>query len=375
MSIGGRILPDDMNTKIKTRQELAGITARLRAEGKVVGFTSGVFDLLHPGHVAYLERARAACDVLVVAVNSDASVHLNKGADRPICTGEDRARVVAGLGSVDFVFLFDEHGNNENILSLKPHKYIKAGDYSLQRLKSAPIVQGYGGEVLFIPMEHGYSTTGTIERILTLYSAFGTVCETLPPRKKSKAVLLDRDGTINEHVEYLHRPEQFRFLPGALAGLKLLQDRGYRLVIITNQPGIGLGYFTLEDFFRVNKTLLKGVNGAGINIDKIYFCPHSQSDGCGCRKPAPGLVERAVRELNIDLEQSWVIGDMTSDVQLAKRAGCRSMLVGTGQGGRDEKYAVEPDCRASDLEEAAVLIIAAAEADPANKPSLPAENN
>jgi len=115
--------------KISTRENLSKLIPRLQSEGKRIGFTSGVFDLIHPGHVDYLEQASSLCDILVVAVNSDSSVRTNKGDSRPICSEEARIKVVASFESVDFVFLFDEKNNNTNIEVLKPQFYIKAGDY------------------------------------------------------------------------------------------------------------------------------------------------------------------------------------------------------------------------------------------------------
>lgn len=322
-------------SKIQNREQLVPILASLRASGKKVGFTSGVFDLLHPGHIDYLNKANALCDVLVVGVNSDSSVRLYKEPERPINPAEARVAVLSALSSVDFVFLFDDRNNNRNIELLKPDCYIKAGDYSIDKLSSASIVESYGGKVEIVPMLKGFSTSETIDRILSLYHASSIE---LPLKERRPALFLDRDGTIIEHIEYLHEPSKVKAIPGALEAIKFARQKGYRIVVITNQPGIGLGYFTKEDLFAVNRELLKACGSAGAEIDRIYFCPHSKADGCSCRKPGSALVERAERELNIDIQNSYIVGDMTSDLELGRRVGCKTVLVKTGRGGDDLQF-------------------------------------
>ena len=316
-----------IDAKILTRQALVEQLPALQRAGKKIGFTSGVFDLMHQGHVRYLAEARRHCDLLIVAVNSDSSVRANKGPERPICSEQDRALVVAGLAAVDFVFIFDERNNNLNVELLKPDLYIKAGDYSKAKLSSAALVEAYGGQIVLIPFVDGHSTSSIVDRILTLYSAKEMSAGPAPEIPVRPAVFLDRDGTINENVEYLHDPREFRLLPAALEGMRRLHQAGFRLVVITNQPGIGLGYFKTTDLFRVNKCLLRAAGEAGIGIDKIYFCPHSQALECACRKPKTLLLQRAVAELKIDLSRSFVVGDLKSDIQLGRNAGCRTVLI------------------------------------------------
>lgn len=343
--------------KIKSRKEIADIIAKLHSTSKKTGYTSGVFDILHPGHIDYLQKAKAECDVLIVGVNSDSSVKQNKGENRPICEENDRALLVAALECVDYVFLFSEKNNNTNIEQLKPAVYIKAADYDKSKLSSAPLVEAYGGQVKLIPFLKGYSSSKIIAKIEGFRSSADTNPIAIEPYPKMPAVFLDRDGTINKHVEYLHEPQKFELLPGAMEGLAEFQRNGYRIIVVTNQAGIGMGYFAKEDLFRVHKEMLRLAHSAGVAIDRIYFCPHSQADNCSCRKPAPGMIERAVKELNIDLENSYVIGDMTSDIQLAKNAGCKSVLVKSGEAGKDGKYQVTPDMTAENLLDAAQKII------------------
>ena len=344
-------------SKLTTRDELVSIISAAKQAGKRTGFTSGVFDILHPGHVEYLAEARKQCDLLVVGLNSDASVKSNKGPNRPVCAQADRCAVLAGLESVDNIFIFDESNNNRNIELLKPDLYIKAGDYDKSRLSSAAAVESYGGKVLIVPMRAGHSSTTLIERIGKQYLAAQPVSLEIPAYEKRPAVFLDRDGVINEHVEYLHEVSKLKFLPGVFEALRDLSAAGFRIVVVTNQPGIGMGYFSQEDFFAVNREMLKAASKAGVNFDRIYYCPHSRADKCSCRKPGTALLERAVKDLNLDLAGSFFVGDMTSDIQTAANAGCASVLVKTGQGGADGLYQVKADFEAATLADAARWII------------------
>jgi rfaE bifunctional protein nucleotidyltransferase chain/domain len=342
-----------MRSKIINRDEAAGLAASYKASGKRVGYTSGVFDILHPGHVEYLEAARALVDVLIVGINSDLSVKSNKGELRPICNERERAEVLAGLAAVDHIFIFSERNNNVNVELLKPSLYIKAGDYSTEKLSSKEIVEKYGGRVELVPFKTGHSTTSVIERIqmATLVDAGQKISYERKP-----AVFLDRDGTINEHIEYLSEPAKFKEIPGAYVAIKRLRELGFRIVVVTNQPGIGLGYFTKEDFYALTRTMMQQASSAGAAFDKIYFCPHAKADGCACRKPGVKILERAVQELNVDLAKSYVIGDMTGDIQLGVNGGCTPILLKTGRGGDDGAFSAVPSYVARDLGEAAEWI-------------------
>ena len=147
------------------REDIEKFCEVLRKSGKRVVFTNGCFDILHAGHVRYLEKARALGDCLVLGLNSDASVRRLKGPSRPVNREEDRAEVVGALKSVDYVTIFDEPTASELIALVKPAVYAKGGDYTLDTLPEAKIVQSYGGEVAFIDLVEGRSTTNIIEKI------------------------------------------------------------------------------------------------------------------------------------------------------------------------------------------------------------------
>ena len=145
-------------------ERIEAFAAVLREAGIRVVFTNGCFDILHAGHVRYLAAARALGDVLILGLNSDASVRRLKGEMRPVNTAEDRAEVVGALKSVDYVVIFGEDTAENLIAKVRPAVYAKGGDYTRETLPEARIVESYGGEVAFIPLVAGKSTTGIIER-------------------------------------------------------------------------------------------------------------------------------------------------------------------------------------------------------------------
>ncbi len=145
-------------------------------------------------------------------------------------------------------------------------------------------------------------------------------------------VFADRDGTLIEDRGYTWRIEDYAPLPGAVEGLQLLREAGFRIAVVTNQSGIGRGLFTRAAYDAFESHLHRDFAARGAPLEATYVCPHAPDAGCACRKPAPALLERATRELGADLGASWVIGDKPIDMELAARGGCRRVYVLTGQG-------------------------------------------
>jgi len=145
--------------------------------------------------------------------------------------------------------------------------------------------------------------------------------------KKNKVVFLDRDGTINIDLGYVHDSNQLKFIDGSIEGLKLLKDNGYILIIITNQSGIGRGYFTEDEYKKFNDYYLKLLSSYGVNIDKVYYCPHIDEDNCECRKPKLKLFYDAINEFNIDLDNSYAIGDKLRDLSICKETNIKGILL------------------------------------------------
>jgi len=154
-----------MSKKILSQQELLNERARLRDVGRKLVFTNGVFDILHVGHVRYLQQARELGDALVVAINSDASARQLKGEGRPLTTENDRAEILAALACVDYVTVFDDLSPRSLIASLLPDVLVKGGDYALDQIHGREEVESAGGRVVSLPFVEGISTTGMLSRI------------------------------------------------------------------------------------------------------------------------------------------------------------------------------------------------------------------
>lgn len=146
----------------------------------------------------------------------------------------------------------------------------------------------------------------------------------------NKAIFLDRDGTINVEVDYLHEKEKLRFIAGVPEALARLKKMGYKLVVISNQSGIGRGYYCKEEVDILHKYMNTLLIRQEAEIDAFYYCPHVEGDNCNCRKPKTGMLEHAAKDLNIALEQSYMVGDKETDVLTGIKAGCKYGLVLSG---------------------------------------------
>jgi len=143
---------------------------------------------------------------------------------------------------------------------------------------------------------------------------------------KNKAVFLDRDGVINIEKNYLHKVEDFEFIPGLFASLQYLLSLDYKLFIITNQSGIGRAYYSQEDFDLLTAWMLKVFEKNNIKISQVELCPHAPTQDCECRKPKIGMIENILKKHELNLEESWLIGDKSSDIQCAFNAGIKNTI-------------------------------------------------
>ncbi|MEQ1604650.1 MAG: HAD family hydrolase [Pyrinomonadaceae bacterium] len=146
---------------------------------------------------------------------------------------------------------------------------------------------------------------------------------------KKPAVFVDRDGTLIEEVNFLSRVEDLRVFPFTRAAIKLLKENGFLVIVLTNQSGIARGKYREADMHAIHDQIQYELDGG---IDAFYFCPHLPSAECHCRKPNLGMIESAQADFEIDMERSWMVGDKNLDVQIAKNAGIKSVLVLTGYG-------------------------------------------
>ncbi|MCP8316131.1 MAG: HAD family hydrolase [archaeon] len=176
----------------------------------------------------------------------------------------------------------------------------------------------------------------------------------------NKAVFLDRDGTINKEIHYLIDPEKVELIPKAGKAIRMLNEAGFKVIIITNQSAISRNLLTPEKLEKIHDKLLDSLRYEGAKIDAIYYCPHNPNENCRCRKPKPGLIQAASQEHCISLRDSYIVGDKLIDVETGKNIGCKAVLVLTGYG-KEEVKAIKtntkPDFIAEDLYSASEWIL------------------
>ena len=183
----------------------------------------------------------------------------------------------------------------------------------------------------------------------------------LLPAEPARAVFLDRDGVINEEVNYLCHPDEFRLLPRTARAIRNLRQAGFRVVVVTNQSGLARGYFSQQDLAAVHERMLSELARARTHVDGIYICSHHPDDSCQCRKPGVLLFQQAAQDLKLRLDRSYFVGDKVTDLLPGKTLGGRTVLVLTGYGRREQESAkrqgFEPDHVAADLYKAAEWIV------------------
>ena len=185
----------------------------------------------------------------------------------------------------------------------------------------------------------------------------------------NRAVFLDRDGTINEEVGYVNHIERFFLLPRVSRAIQLLNQHGWKAVVVTNQSGVARGYFPESLIHQVHQKMQELLGNEGAHLDRIYYCPHHPDIGvppyrqkCRCRKPATGMIEDAMKELTLDLSRSYMVGDRGVDIEFAHQIGAKAILVLTGYGKGEREYSgaqwkAKPDHVAQDLFEAVQWIL------------------
>ena len=172
--------------------------------------------------------------------------------------------------------------------------------------------------------------------------------------QKRIAVFLDRDGTINEDAEYLSDPNKLKLIPGSGEAIRLINEAGLLAIVLTNQSGVARGYFPEAQVGVVNKRLDLLLAQEGAKVDAYYYCPHHPTEGiapyrmeCDCRKPKTGMIEKAVKDMNIDFKASYMVGDKLSDLQMADDAGAKGILVRTGYGRKTESALAKENSESS----------------------------
>lgn len=222
---------------------------------------------------------------------------------------------------------------------------------------------------------YGYHTpeyvkdAGTIERFhKVLKEQMDGIWDKKNLEKMQKCVFLDRDGTVNRYKGFISKEDEFELEDGAAGAVRRLNEAGWLVIVVTNQPVVARGMCEMEDVKRIHKKMQVLLGNQGAYLDDIAFCPHHPDKGypeenpiykvkCGCRKPETGMIDEMVEKYNIDISQSFIVGDSTVDIQTGRNAGMYTILVSTGLAGRDGKYCVEPDKVVKDLTEAVDFIL------------------
>lgn len=187
-------------------------------------------------------------------------------------------------------------------------------------------------------------------------------------KNKQRCIFIDRDGTLNIYRGLIYREEQLELDQSAVEAIRLINQSGYMAIVITNQPVVARGLCEISDVKQIHKKLETLLGREGVFLDDILFCPHHPDKGypeenpaykipCNCRKPQTGMIDACVQRYNIDVAQSWMIGDTTIDLQTGANAGTHTALVLTGEGGKDGKYTIEPELTANNLFEAVQNIL------------------
>ncbi|MFH1575441.1 MAG: D-glycero-beta-D-manno-heptose 1,7-bisphosphate 7-phosphatase [Candidatus Nealsonbacteria bacterium] len=296
--------------KIKTQKEIVEVVRELKKQDKKIITCNGSFDILHAGHFQRLKEAKNQGDILIVCLNSDKSVREYKGPGRPVNKQDIRVKNLTDLDYVDYLVIFNELNPKRILGKIKPDIHCVGRDWGKDCVERE-VVEKNGGKIYVAKWLKGFSTS----KLVNIPSI--------------KAVFLDRDGVINiNEPEYVHKIEDFKFIPGVLPALRKFSKTGYKIIIVTNQSGIGRGFFTKKDLQILHQWMLEQFEKAKVRINKVYFCPHVAEDNCSCRKPRIGMLEEAVKDFGINLNKSWIVGDSERDIQMGKEANLKTILLG-----------------------------------------------
>lgn len=309
-----------MNTSIKivSLESLFEIRENLRQSGKRTVCVSGSFDPLHSGHIAYLEFARNQGDILMVLLNSDVSVRTYKGKGRPLIPETDRARMLAALSCVDYVTLFDDLTPVPPLRRLRPDVFVNGADWGRSCIEKEVVEEGGGTIRIFEGKEADESRRSASALVQKLR-------QEAPAGQK--AIFLDRDGTIIHDTGYPRDPDAVELIEGVPEALIKLQNEGFRLVVVTNQSGVGRGILSEKEATLINARIQKVLEERGVSILTWSACYHIPEDGCECRKPNPTMLVSAASEHDIILNDSWMIGDRESDVMAGRLANVKTILL------------------------------------------------
>lgn len=306
-----------MYEKLKSEPALIRLVSRLKNQGKKIVTYNGSFDLLHAGHLRSLKEAKKQGDVLIILLNSDKSVKIYKGPFRPIIPEDERALMLEALSCVDYVTLFDDITPMRILEHIRPDIHCNGSDWGKDCVERE-VVERNRGRVHILQWSPGLSTTNLMKRIVELSG-----------KNAPRAVFIDRDGTINNNQEgYIHKKEDFQFAHSAIPALQKLSRTDYNIIIISNQSGVGRGYYTKKDADKLFAWMKKELKKKKIRIDAVYCCPHHPNEKCECRKPKIGLLLKAAKDFGLSLSKSWMVGNEEKDVGAGREANIQTIKIG-----------------------------------------------
>lgn len=321
---------------IDNKEDLERKISEFKNNNLKIGTISGSFDCLHDGHKFSLNFCIEKVDKLIVLVNSDKSISNYKGKNRPIENINKRLESLEKYSSNNFYYVFDNLVPNETLDFIKPDIHFISKDWSDNPVEGH-IIEENGGKVIEHPHLEGISTSIKLE----------TNEDT---EEVNKAIFFDRDGTINDDVGYLNNLEEISISENTLEALKRISKLDYLNIIVTNQSGVERGYLTLEILNDINKKIKEIIEQHHGRINHIYFDTSTAENPSKYRKPANGMIIKAVEDYNISLKDSWVIGDRDTDIELGKMCNMKSILI------KNDRYKykskIKPDYIVRDLLEA-----------------------
>ncbi len=291
----------------------------LRNNNKI-GVISGSFDVLHEGHKLALDFCKSKVDKLVVLINSDESIRLYKGNERPFIKLAERMNDLNVYDNELFICMFNDLIPNNILENIKPDIYFLSRDW-IKNAVEKPILEKYNIKLLDHPELTNISTTKLNPKL----------------DKSIGAIFFDRDGTINKDVGFLNSVDKIEISSKNLKAISKLSELNFLNIIISNQSGVDRGYFNVKAVEKINNKIIKIISDNNGRIDNIYYDTSTSEKPSENRKPNIGMVLQARDDYNISLKNSWVIGDKDSDIELGKKCNMKTIYI------KNDKYKYKSD--------------------------------
>lgn len=323
---------------INSKRKLKSLIHELGLKNLKIGAISGGFDIFHDGHKLALEFSSDQVDRLFVLVNSDKSIRTYKGINRPYNTYSQRVNLLDKKFPKNIYVKINDLTPNNLLEKIRPNIYFLSQEWSKSPVE-LKVLSKIDCKIISHPQIEGVSTT-TISNDQV---------------KSNSAIFFDRDGTINKDHGYINKENMIEISKKNLETLKKFAQFPYLLFITTNQSGVAKKLISRKEFFKVNNQIVQKIENYGGRIDKTYYDFSSSVNPSKYRKPNIGMVLRAVKEFDISLVNSWVIGDKDSDVEMGKNCNMRTILIENNQ--YEYKSILKPDYKVRDLSQAYEIIM------------------